>query len=527
MHNHWYSTLLLFVFLFWGDVQGSAQTDLSKNLKKIEQLLRNFDLFYVDSVDIDDITETMVKAALKELDPHSVYIPKKNVQSTNEPLQGKFEGVGIQFNILEDTILVVAPIIGGPSEKLGIMAGDKIVTIEGENVAGIGIENKDVIQKLRGKKGTKVDVEIKRTTEKELIPYTITRDEIPIYSVDASYMIDQNTGYIKLSRFARKTMTEITEKMKDLQSQGMNDLILDLTGNTGGYLHIANQLSDQFLGAGELIVYTKGRYFTRKDNKATGFGMFEKGRLVIMIDASSASASEIVSGAVQDHDRGLIVGRRSFGKGLVQKPFEFNDSSMMRLTIQRYYSPSGRCIQKPYEQYESDYSKRYESGELFHKDSIKIDNAQKFKTDNGRDVYAGGGIIPDVFVPVDTSLNSKYYRNILRKGIFNSYSLSYLDLKREELEAAYKDVKAFDAFEVSDKLFEEFLSYAEDKGVEKNKEQIKTSEKLLRTYLKAYLARGLWGISSFYYVSNSINPTFQKSYQSLKDGSYEKLNLRK
>ncbi len=521
------SAIILLLFLGLFSNANAQSSDVSKQLRKLKQLLSTMDLFYVDSVNVEHLTEVMVKAALKELDPHSVYIPKKDVQAANEPLKGNFEGVGIQFNIHEDTLLVVAPIIGGPSEKLGIMAGDKILTIEKENVAGVGLKNKDVVDKLRGKKGTKVTVEIKRGDEKELIPYTITRDKIPIYSVDAAYMIDQTSGYIKLSRFAATTMKEISEKLTMLKSKGMQNLVLDLTGNTGGYLHIANQLADQFLGSGELIVYTKGKYFSRRDNKASALGAFEKGKVVVMIDASSASASEIVSGALQDHDRGLIVGRRSFGKGLVQKPFDFVDSSAMRLTIQRYYSPSGRCIQKPYEDYKSDYSQRYESGELFHEDSIKVSDSLKFKTDKGRIVYGGGGIIPDVFVPVDTTLNSKYYRNILRKGVLNSYSLKQIDGKRERFETKYGSFENFAQQYVIDSVrFNDFIAYATKKGVEENLEQIKRSKKLLKTYLKAYLARGVWGIDAFYYISNQINPTFNRAVKSLSDGTYEKEALR-
>ena len=496
--------------------------------EKIKTLLRDIDKYYVDSVDLEETVEKMIVKALKDLDPHSVYIPKKEVEAANEQLEGKFEGIGIQFNIFEDTLLVVAPIIGGPSEKLGIQAGDKIIKIEDENVAGIGLKNSDVMKKLRGDKGTEVNISIKRYGERDLIDYTIVRDKIPIYSVDASYMIDSEIGYIKLSRFAKTTMRELHTEINKLKELGMNSLILDLTGNTGGYLHIANQLSDQFLEDEKLIVFTKGKYFSKRSHYASEKGLFESGRLVIMIDAGSASASEIVSGAVQDWDRGLIVGRRSFGKGLVQKPFEFPDSSVMRLTIQRYYTPSGRCIQKPYEDYRDEYSHRFDSGELFHKDSIKVADSLVYKTNGGRKVYGGGGIIPDVFVPLDTSFSSKYYRDILRKGLMYNFSLAYLDKHRKQMEELYPDVRSFDiAFEISDVILSEFIEHAEEKGIERNDDDIKLSDRALKTYLKAYIARGLWGTSAFYYVSNEMDAIYAASLNALKEGTYEKNNLRK
>lgn len=503
----------------------SSQDKIDHALRKIETMLRNIDYYYVDTVNLDQITEKIMVNILEDLDPHSVYIPKEEVQKTNEPLSGNFEGIGVQFNILNDTILVVSPIIGGPSEKLGILAGDKIIKIEDKTVAGIGIKNSDVFSKLRGKKGTKVKVSILRKGEQELIDYVITRDKIPIYSVDASYMIDQETGYIKLSRFAQTTMSEMYEKMMQLKAQGMKKLILDLTGNGGGYLHIANQLADEFLSDKKMIVYTEGRSFPRQEHFATARGLFETGPLVIMIDAGSASASEIVSGAVQDWDRGLIIGTRSFGKGLVQKPYDFFDSSMMRLTIQRYYTPSGRSIQKPYEDYEDDYSKRFESGEFFHQDSIKFADSLTYYTKvNNRKVYGGGGIIPDVFVPYDTSMSSDFYRDLLRKGVFNSFTLNYLDKNRKTLSATYTTEQQFKAnFNISEDILNEFLTYSEKEGVKRNEEGLNTSKKMITTYLKAFIGRSLFSENLFFNIANDINPSYQKALEILKDNTRYKL----
>jgi carboxyl-terminal processing protease len=512
---------LSFCFLFFLPVFSwaqSSQDQINRSLKKIETLLRTIDYYYVDTVNIEKITEKLMEDVLQDLDPHSVYIPKEEVQKANEPLSGNFEGIGVQFNILNDTILVVSPIIGGPSEKLGILAGDKMIKIEDQVVAGVGIKNSDVFSKLRGKKGTKVKVSILRRGIKELIDFTIVRDKIPIYSVDASYMIDSEVGYIKLSRFAQTTMSEIHEKMTDLKTQGMKKLVLDLTGNSGGYLHIANQLSDEFLSDHKMIVYTEGKKFPKNENFASSRGNFEKGNLVIMIDAGSASASEIVSGAVQDWDRGLIVGTRSFGKGLVQKPYDFQDSSMMRLTIQRYYTPSGRSIQKPYEDYEDDYSKRFERGELFHQDSIHFPDSLMYLTKNGRKVYGGGGIMPDVFVPYDTTMNSDYYRDLLRKGLFNSFTLNYLDKNRKDLLARYTNEKIFrDEFMITPEMLESFLVKADQEKIKRNEIEIERSKQLITTYLKAFIGRSLFSENTFFNISNSVNPVYKKAVELIKD----------
>ncbi len=517
----------IYIILFIFSNSSFYSQNVNGSIKKLETLLRTIDMFYVDTVDVHKIVEDAIVHVLDQLDPHSVYIPKDEVQKANEPLSGNFEGIGVSFNILNDTIFVVSPIIGGPSEKLGILSGDKIIKIDQELVAGVGIKNSDVFKRLRGKKGTKVVVSILRKGEKDFIDFTITRDKIPIYSIDASYMVDEQTGYIKLSRFAQTTMDEITTKMSELKAQGMQKLILDLTNNSGGYLHIANQLSDEFLSERKMIVYTEGKRYPKNESFATQRGQFEKGELVIMIDEGSASASEIVSGAIQDWDRGLIVGRRSFGKGLVQKPYDFSDSSMMRLTIQRYYTPSGRCIQKPYEEYNDDFSNRFEKGELFYLDSIKTSDSLVYYTKNGRRVYGGGGIIPDVFVPLDTTYNTKFYRDVLRKGLLNSYSLNYLDKSRKDLIKQYPDYKKFTTgYYIDDSLWNNFLAEAEKEGVEKNEEQIEISKKVMQIHLKGLIARGLYGESAYFYISNSVNPIYQKAVELLnKPGYYDRFQL--
>jgi carboxyl-terminal processing protease len=456
-------------------------------------------------------------------------LSKKELKEANEPLQGNFEGIGIQFNILNDTIVVVSPIPGGPSEKLGIMAGDKIVKIEGKNVAGIGITNSQVIKTLRGPKGTKVNVTIYR--KGKLIDFTIVRDKIPIYSVDASYMIDDEVGYIKLNRFAQTSIRELEEAIKKLQAKGMKRIILDLTGNVGGYLHVAVQLADEFLDEGKLIVYTEGLHSPRQEFRSTARGLLEKGKVVIMVDEGSASASEIVSGAIQDWDRGILVGRRTFGKGLVQKTFSLPDGSAIRLTTARYYTPSGRSIQRPYnkgvKEYYKEITKRFQHGELIHADSIKFPDSLKYYTKNGRVVYGGGGIMPDFFVPLDTTHNSKLYTDILRKGLINEFVLQYMDQHREELKSQYPNKETFkERFNVEGSLWNQLIEYVQQNNVEVKEDHLKKSGPTLKVILKAVVARNLFDISAYYYIINEINPIFLKSKEIIKnDKIFKKLKI--
>ncbi len=497
---------------------------------KIGTVLDAIHYAYVDTVNDKQLAEAAIVAMLKELDPHSVYIPAEELKEMNEPLVGNFEGIGIQFNILFDTIMVTGTIPGGPSEKLGIMAGDKIIKIEDTLVAGVSFKNNDVIKKLRGNKGTKVKVSILRRGQAQLIDFVITRDKIPIFSIDAAYMAAPEIGYIKVNRFAETTTEEFREALSKVKAKGAKNLILDLTGNGGGYLNRAIEMTDEFLSANKLIVYTNGRVSPRQDVNSTSTGGFEQGKLIVLIDEGSASASEIVSGAIQDWDRGLIIGRRSFGKGLVQKPIPLPDGSALRLTIARYYTPSGRSIQKPYDDgvdaYEKDLLTRYKHGEFTTVDSISFPDSLKYLTSNKRTVYGGGGIMPDIFVALDTTQNSEYFNSVLRKGIVNQFSLDYTDRHRKELTASYADVEKFRTGFVTDEVFmKEFTDFANREGVELNEENYKTSYKMMSMQLKALVARNLWDLEAYYFIINETNPAFKKAMESFKDKTFEKMKI--
>ncbi|HBH06123.1 MAG TPA: peptidase S41 [Flavobacteriales bacterium] len=518
--------------LFFSIVTANGQVSNQEASKKLSTFFRYVQLAYVDTVNGEELAEDAIRAILKDLDPHSVYISKKDLKKMNEPLEGNFEGIGIQFNILHDTIVVVSPISGGPSEKLGIRAGDKIIEINDETVAGVGFTNKDVTDNLRGKKGTQVEVGIKRSGEDQLLDYTITRDKIPIYSVDAAYMADPETGYLKLNRFSATSMGEITTALDSLSKLGMENLILDLRGNAGGYLKTAVDLSDYFLSKGKLMVYTEGRSYPREDYISTSAGNYEKGKLIILIDEGTASASEIVSGAVQDWDRGLIMGRRSFGKGLVQKPFSLGDGSAIRLTVSRYYTPSGRSIQRPYDEggkayYEEIYN-RLNNGELTDSDSIDLPDSLMFKTlESKRTVYGGGGIMPDIFVPLDTTEFSDLYSLILRKGLLNTYSLDFLDVHRISMQQDYPTFEDFDKkFNIEGERLEDFKAYLKKENIEINETEFTTSQNLITTYLKALIARSLWGSTEFYRVSNPINKTYREALKTMHSDSFKAEGLK-
>ncbi len=502
----------------------------SMQAQKLTALLQMIEYAYVDTVNAKDLADETIVTLLKELDPHSTYIPAEELQRANESLVGNFEGIGIQFNILLDTIFVTNTISGGPSEKVGLLAGDRIVHIDGENAAGIGITNDDVISQLRGEKGTKVTVSILRRGVRELLDFTITRDKIPLFSVDASYMAEPGIGYIKVNRFADATVNEFREALEKLQAQGMTGLILDLQGNGGGYLNRAIELADEFLGDGKRIVYTEGEHSPRQESFATSRGGWESGRLAILIDQYSASASEIVSGAVQDWDRGLIIGRRSFAKGLVQKPFPLPDGSAVRLTVARYYTPSGRSIQKPYEAgdevYDLDIYNRQLSGELMNRDSVQVDESLKYLTNAKRTVYGGGGIMPDVFIPVDTTIFSEYYRDLLRKGILNEFALTYVDKNRKRLMARYPTVTPFkDGFHTDEAFMDEFFAFAGSKEVPVDEEGLARSEKLLTTQLKALVARDLWDSNAYFVIINGINNTFNQALECFRDNTFDKMRI--
>ena len=503
----------------------TAQQPQSKgqmNSQKLATTLYLIENFYVDTANIDKVTEDAIIAALKELDPHSAYISKKDVEKANEPLVGSFEGIGVTYQLIRDTITVISPTAGGPSEKVGIMTGDQIIKIDGEDAFGKKIDNEYVQKRLRGKKGTKVTVGVKRGSDPELIDFEIIRDKIPLNSINAAYMLDNHIGYIKLDRFAQESTQEFKEAFAKLQSQGMESLIFDLRGNTGGYLNTAIELVDQFIDEGKLIVFTEGIHSPRQEWRSTAAGLYTTGKLVVLIDEGSASASEILSGAIQDHDRGVVIGRRSFGKGLVQRPFNLPDGAQIRLTTSRYHTPSGRCIQRPYEKGAEDYAKEMEKrlkhGEYYHADSIHFPDSLKFKTDGGRTVYGGGGIMPDLFIPVDTAYNSKLYTNLVRKGALNRFTTDYALKHRDEIKAQYGDFDNYNKnFVVGQDLVNGLKKAAEDAKVEWNEEQFNRSEKFLLLQIKALIARNVWETQQYYQVMASSDPGVQKAIEILND----------
>lgn len=518
---------LLFTALLANAQQPTSKAQL--NAQKFATTLFLIDNYYVDTVNSDKVVEDAIIAALKELDPHSAYISKKDVEKTNEPLVGSFEGIGVTFQLIRDTITVIGPTPGGPSEKVGIMAGDQFIKIDGENAFGKKVDNEFVQKHLRGKKGTKVTVSVKRGKDKELIDFEIIRDKIPLNSINASFMMGKNVGYIKLDRFAQDSDKEFKAAMEKLQAQGMKALILDLRSNSGGYLNTAITMVDEFLKADQLIVYTEGMNSKRQEWRSSDKGAYTEGKLVVLIDEGSASASEILSGAVQDHDRGVLIGRRSFGKGLVQRPFNLPDGSVIRLTTARYHTPTGRCIQRPYEKgtedYYKDLTKRLEHGEYFHADSIHFPDSLKYKTDKGRTVYGGGGVMPDIFMPVDTSYNSKLYTNLVRKGIFNKYTVDYAMVNREKLKKEFPEFSEFNRkFQVTDTMIEEIKKMAENEKVFWNDTEYQRSEKYIKLQIKALIARNVWETQQYYEVTLKEDPTIKKALDVINsDKQYYKL----
>ncbi|MGA2408056.1 MAG: S41 family peptidase [Bacteroidales bacterium] len=484
---------------------------------KLNSILNIIESNYVDSVNRNDLVETAIPAILKKLDPHSVYIPAKDLARANEPLQGNFEGIGISFSMLTDTILIISTIPGGPSEKLGLLPGDKILYVNDSLVAGRHIIDEKIMGMLKGPRGTVVKIKILRNGQKELLPFEITRDKIPIYSVDVDYMVNDNIGYIKINTFAMTTFDEFMKGLRELKDQGMTSLILDLRGNSGGIMEAAIQVADQFLKEGQLIVYTKGRSSPRNEARATGKGEFKTGNLVVLIDEWSASASEILAGALQDNDRGTIIGRRSFGKGLVQEPIPFSDGSGMRLTIARYYTPTGRSIQKPYkdgfEKYFDDLNQRYTHGEFEVSDSIHFSDSLRFTTPGGKIVYGGGGIMPDKFVHFDTSGVSPYFLKV--RSFIYRFALKYTENNRELLKK-YTESVEMGKYLDKQALLDQFVQFAATNGIKKDPSGLKTSGEIIHTQIKAYIARNILDNKGFYPIWEQIDATLKYAIDYLK-----------
>lgn len=477
---------------------------------------------YVDDVDEDKLVEDAIINMLEELDPHSTYSDAEEVKKLNEPLVGNFDGIGVQFNMATDTLFIIQPVSGGPSEKVGILAGDRIIEVNDTVIAGVKMSTEEIMRRLRGPKGTKVNLKIMRRGVSGLLPFTVKRDKIPVYSLDASYMMNKTTGYMRISRFAATTADEFEKALHDLQKKGMRNLILDLQGNGGGYLNAAIEIANHMLQKGELIVYTEGKRNPRTEFNARGNGDFRDGKLVVLVDEFSASASEIVTGAIQDWDRGTVVGRRTFGKGLVQRPIDLPDGSMIRLTVARYYTPSGRCIQKPYEsieQYNKDLIERYNRGEMLSADSIHFPDSLKAKTLKlGRTVYGGGGIMPDYFVPIDTTYYTDYYLALRDKGAIVQENLKLIDAHRSEWKEKYKTFERFNKrFEVSDEMLEDLISLGKTLGAEFKEDEYKTALPLIKIQLKALIARDLWDMNEYFQVINSINNTVQKGLELIEN----------
>ena len=499
--------------------------------QKMGTFLNLLDNYYVEKTNIDSLVEYGIEQMLKQLDPHSVYMNAEEIKKANEPLEGNFEGVGIQFQIYQDTIQVVHVIQGGPSQKVGIQDGDKLIYVDTAKVAGVGINNDGVFKKLRGRKGTKVIVKIKRYGEPELLTFEIIRDKIPIFAIGAQYMATPDIGYVKLERFSATATEETQAAIDSLKKLGAKKIILDLTGNGGGYLNQAHALSDLFLDNGKLVVYSEGRSQPRIDLNATEEGNFETGDLVIMVDQYTASASEIVSGAVQYWDLGLVVCRRTYGKGLVQKGYTLPDMSVVRLTMAHYYTPSGRNIQKPYEKgidkYQEDIEDRYESGELFDSSKIKITDTTKYYTNSKRVVYGGGGVTPDIFVGLDTTWTSKFYSKLVRSGSFNQFVLVYINDNRSTLEKTYPNSATFiKNFTVDSVLLNKFYAFAKDKKVEPDSsENFTRSIPTIKNQLKGLIAQDLFNGSAYYQITNEQNAIYVRALKAFTDGSFQKFGI--
>jgi carboxyl-terminal processing protease len=501
-----------------------AQRTTETQLRKLNYAAMAINAMYVDSVKEDKLIEDGIRGMLEKLDPHSSYLTPKEVKDMNEPLQGNFEGIGVQFNMVEDTLVVIQPVSNGPSEKVGIVAGDRIVSVNDTAIAGVKMPKEEIMKRLRGPKGTKVVLGIVRRDIKDRLTFTVIRDKIPVKSIDACYMATPTIGYIRIGSFGAQTYDEFCTCMSELKNQGMKDLILDLQENGGGYLQAAVDIADEFLQKDDLLVYTTGRQVGRRDYHAKGNGIFMDGRVVVLVDSYTASAAEIVSGAIQDHDRGTIVGRRTFGKGLVQRPIDLPDGSMIRLTIAHYYTPSGRCIQKPYEKgkqkdYAEDMLHRLKSGELMSADSVHFADSLKYYTlKKHRVVYGGGGIMPDEFVPLDTTKYTRFHRELAAKSIIINANLKYVDQHRKQLKKQYKTFADYrQQFEIPQQVIDKILAEGEKQKIKpKDDEELQRTLPYLRMQMKALVARDLWDMSEYFAIMNQQNDAMQRALQLLK-----------
>lgn len=539
-------TILLAVIASFGSTALAQNSNMDEQLRKLLFAHGAITQLYVDTINVAKVTEDAIRGMLTELDPHSTYTPAKEVEALNEPLTGSFEGIGVQFNMNEDTLVVIQPVSGGPSEKAGIQAGDMIVSVNDTAIAGVKMSRENIMKRLRGPKGTKVKLGVIRRGIDGKLSFTVTRDKIPVYTIDAAYMIDKTTGYIRINSFGATTNVEFIKAATSLLSQGMRDIVIDLQGNGGGYLQAAVDLADEFLSNGEMIVYTEGRTTGRHEYHAKP-GKINVGKIVVLVDGYTASAAEILSGALQDNDRGIIIGRRTFAKGLVQRPINLPDGSLIRLTIAHYYSPVGRCFQKPYvkgnkKKYDQDMLERLNSGELLSADSIHFPDSLKFTTTGGRTVYGGGGIMPDVYVPLDTTVYTKLHRELAAKSCVISTTLKWIDLHRAKLIKTY-DVEAYrkararkldnksfkmedlrkgflaykEGFTVTDDIIDLLLQKAKEAKIEYNDSTLQASMPMLKAQIKALIARDLWDMSEFYEIMNPYNEIFVQGLKALKD----------
>ena len=510
--------IILFLFSCLVFSEASAQREPLHKLQYAEVAIKNL---YVDSVNEVKLVEDAIRGMLSKLDPHSSYSTPKEVKELNEPLNGNFEGIGVQFNMMEDTLLVIQPVTNGPSERVGIIAGDRIVSVNDTAIAGVKMSKEEIMKRLRGPKGTIVELGVVRQGIADKLTFTVRRDKIPVHSIDAVYMIRPGIGFIRIGNFSATTHEEFREGLARLKEQGMQHLILDLQENGGGYLKAAVDIADEFLQRGDLIVYTDGRRAPRMDYTANGHGAFMDGKVVVLVDGYTASAAEIVTGAIQDQDRGVVVGRRTFGKGLVQRPIDLPDGSMIRLTIAHYYTPSGRCIQKPYKKgeakdYAMDMLNRLKSGELTNADSVHFADSLKFETlREHRTVYGGGGIMPDYFVPLDTTVYTRFHRELAAKSIVIQQNLRYVDSNRKELKDRWTKFDDFKQhFEVPQSLIDTIIAEGEKQNVKpRDEEELKKTIPYLRLQMKALIARDLWEMSEYYSIFNESNEMVKKALE--------------